>query len=185
MPRSRLMTRSPWHNPAMVPDEQLQLSLRAGERLLWRGGPDPRKWYRSVEVTTSVFGVFWLGIVASAAVAGLRDGRSVFDLIPVVMLVLGFRLFAWRYVVEYSRRRRTAYGITDQRAIRVILPGPVWDRPGGLADASLQRTSVNVSYSRDEKHATVVVGDTFAMIDVPAPNAMLAALEQARAPQLG
>ena len=93
MPRSRLMTRSPWHNPAMVPDEQLQLSLRAGERLLWRGGPDPRKWYRSVEVTTSVFGVFWLGIVASAAVAGLRDGRSVFDLIPVVMLVLGRQIF--------------------------------------------------------------------------------------------
>jgi hypothetical protein len=169
----------------MVPDEQLQSSLRAGERLLWRGGPDPRKWYRSVEVTTSVFGVVWLGFVASAAVTGLRGRWSVFDLIPVVMLVLGFRLFAWRYVVQYSRRRRTAYGITDQRVIGVTLPGPVWDRPGGMADASLQRSSVKVSYSRDGKHATVVVGDTFAMIDVPAPNAMLAALEQARAPQLG
>jgi hypothetical protein len=97
----------------------LERQLEAGERILWTEMPDPAEHARR-ELATAVFGCLWCGfmvfftaLTASAASVGGLVFSALFWLIGLYLLAS-----PWR---AHRAARRTIYGITDRRAIIVLL----------------------------------------------------------------
>ena len=186
-----------------LPAVRLQGQLRPGERLLWSGAPDPRVWLTPADgyliplsVAVSVFVVIW-------AVTQVQSGPVFFEVWAGVVGLVALYLLAGRFAYKRYRKKRTAYGITSQRA---LVAGP-----RTLTDLPLYQRGVTVRRSRDGRHASVdfaagmAPGDMLgvyragslssantgmelfsrnqlpvAFYDVADPEPMLQALEQAR-----
>jgi hypothetical protein len=99
--------------------------LQPGERLLWSGRPDPIRgmlptfaiWLFAIPWTC--FAVFWIvtayGIGSHANNSG-GGGFAFFPLFGLPFVLVGIGMFSSPYFV-YLKLKRTAYGITDKRAI--------------------------------------------------------------------
>lgn len=194
------------HTAVVDPFPDLQAHLRAGEQLLWHGGPDQRAWFTPADAFLIPFSVFWSGFAVFWEVNAARRGPIVLAAWGVPFVAIGLYFVAGRFVYKRYRNRRTAYGITSQRA---LISGP-----GTFSDLPWRGRPVTVRRSRDGRHATVVFdtaaayasrrsgrprqaslhyGNTgmellsrssdllVAFYDVADPEIMLAVLEQARA----
>jgi hypothetical protein len=175
--------------------------MRPGERLLWTGGPDPAKMFTAADgflvpfsVAWCAFAVFWeFGAATTRAPLFFKIWGGLF-------VVIGLYFVVGRFVVKRHRKRRCVYALTDQRAI-------IFENRASVRDTPLVGQPVAVNRSRDGRHATVTIGyggvrgwnrmamsmyantgmdvfargqGAFAFYDVPDPEPMLAALEQAR-----
>ena len=183
---------------------ELQTHLRADEQLLWHGVPDQRVLFAPADaflipfsIMWCAFAVFWEATVVAAGGPGFAQAWG----IPFV--AAGAYFVVGRFAYKRYRKRRTAYGITSQRAM-------IADHRT-FSDMPLQNQPVTVRKSNDGLHASVVFGSTdsrprgigfrsaawnyantglepfargasqpFAFYDVANPDAMLAALDQAR-----
>ena len=182
----------------MTPYEQLMPHLRPGEQVLWAGGPDPAVVFASSDVFLVPFSLLWGGFAIFWEAGVLSTGGPVFfALWGVPFVLVGLYMIAGRFVVKRRRKRRTIYGVTDQRVL-TLTDGR------SLTDSPLRGQPLTVTRSRDRTHATVLVGSHgspwssaamyentgldvlgrsssgFGFNDVADPDDMLRAVERAR-----
>lgn len=179
---------------------QIAPTVRPGEKVLWIGRPDPRKLFAPGDVVLVPFSVAWCGFAVFWEVTAVLTGAPVFfRLWGILFVVAGLYFVVGRFVVKRIRHTNSAYALTDRRAIIAA--------PRSVRDVPLAGQSVSVHRARDARHATVTIGESaghslnqmttaiyantgmdaltrgqaaFAFYDVPDPDPMLAALDQAR-----
>jgi hypothetical protein len=187
---------------------QLQPHLRPNERLLWCGRPDPRVWFTAADAFMIPFSILWGGFAIFWEV-GVSGGPIFAVIWGIPFVAIGLYMIFGRFFYKHYRKKRTCYGITDQRALVAI-------GPGFLTDSPLRDQPITARRSRDGRHATVIIGTVttglrraggyhaagsfyantglellarhtampIAFYDVEDADAMLSAMDQARGPQL-
>jgi hypothetical protein len=112
-------------------DDRLANELATGEKVLWSGQPDNRRWLYPEDLVLLPFSILWGGfaifweasVLTATSAHGGTGERALFSLwgIPFVLigmyLTLG-RLFARRWI-----RRGSLYVVTDQR---ILAFSPSW-----------------------------------------------------------
>lgn len=93
--------------------------LLPGEKLLWKGAPEPGLKFRSRDIFLTAFGlvffsfsVFWMYTAHYTMTA-----PPYFTLFGIPFVLAGAYLLIGRYFWEAYKRGRTAYTLTDKRAI--------------------------------------------------------------------
>jgi membrane protein implicated in regulation of membrane protease activity len=97
---------------------RLQPYLRPGEELLWCGRPDPGVIFSAADAIVIPFSIVWLG-VALAFVAGSQSvgAPPAFRAVGILFVLIGIYLLAGRFVTRWLGKRRTVYGITGDRVL--------------------------------------------------------------------
>jgi hypothetical protein len=185
----------------MDPAAQLQPYLRGAEQLLWAGRPDPQVWFTSMDLFLVPFSILWAAFAIYGEVGVIISRAGPLPIIwGIPFVALGLYLTFGRFAYKQYRKRRTVYGITSQRAMVLLAPRV-------FADTPLPYEPVTIRWSRDTRHASLVIDDPpvtwfsvnrppawidantgflargprkFAFYDVADPQAMLGALDQAR-----
>lgn len=184
---------------------ELQTHLRADEQLLWYGVPDQRVWFAPADAFLIPFSIFWCAFAIfweSGVVAG---GAPAFaEVWGIPFIAIGVYFVVGRFAYKRYRKSRTAYGITSQRALiadpRSFADMPLQQQPvmvrrsrdGRHASVMFGTTASPARGSPFRRSATWYYANTgmdplargaslpFAFYDVADPDAMLAALDQAR-----
>jgi hypothetical protein len=184
----------------------LQTHLRPDEQLLWYGAPDPRVWFAPVDAFLVPFGILWCSFVMFGWSSVVSHGGGPFEVLSgIPFIVIGLYMLVGRFVYKRYRKTRTTYGITTQRAM-IIGPTVFADIPlrGQPVTIGRSRDSRHASVIIGDTVLPVRrpgrvqvsssfyantglepfarnVGLPFSFYDVAEPDAMLRALEQARA----
>ena len=143
-----------WEDPMVSSDpsavQLLTPWLRPGEALVWAGRPDPSVWVTSSDRYPIIFGLVWCALIARFEVAAIATGATFNALFGVVFIFLGLYITVGRFAIKARRKKRTAYGITKDRAIIV----------GGtnMVDAPLGSIATSVKRHRGGGHMTVTFG---------------------------
>jgi hypothetical protein len=96
----------------------LKPSLRPGEQLLWCGRPDPSVVFVAADIFVVPFSIVWLGVALLWELGAQSIGApAAFRLVGVPFLLIGVYILAGRFVARYFRKRKTIYGITGERVI--------------------------------------------------------------------
>jgi hypothetical protein len=96
----------------------LQSSLRPGEQLLWCGRPDPAVVFVPADFFVVPFSIVWVGIaVAWEFGLSAANAPSAFRLVGVPFVLIGAYLLAGRFVTRWASKRKTVYVITSERVI--------------------------------------------------------------------
>ncbi|HEY2079478.1 MAG TPA: hypothetical protein VGH53_24375 [Streptosporangiaceae bacterium] len=128
---------------------RLQPYLRPGEDLLWCGRPDPAVFFNSADLIAIPFGLVWLGIaVAFEKGAAAAGAPHIFRLVADVFVAIGLYLVAGRFVTRWIAKRRTVYGITNDRVLIQI--------GRSFRESPVKGGSMAVRRSPRNRHATVV-----------------------------
>jgi hypothetical protein len=131
--------------------DQLRPALQPGERIVWSGRPDPTVIFTVADAFLLPFYIVWTSFAVIATVSFSSDGMANgAELIPILFDLIGFYFLIGRFIVKAADKRRTAYAITNRRAIVV--------KGRGVAEspiAGIQKTSKR---TRDGRHMTVTFG---------------------------
>ena len=151
------------HEPVF--EDALTAELQRGERLLWSGQPDTRRWFvpdaqgrLSTSLAAGAFMIFFSAIVLTSS---LDSGVSVvglfFSMGGLLFAGLGLYLVAGRVIVRRYFGARTAYGLTNLRALVIK---PMWR--GGRQTAFVWLASGPAVNQRvfPDGHGTVWIGAT-------------------------
>lgn len=104
-----------------------QEDLRPGERLLWTGQPNPNRLLTAADGCMIPFSLMWGGFAffweAMAIGAFLKAGGMgiIMVLWGLPFCAVGAWLIFGRFFTLRSQRKRTYYGVTDQRLLFVTL----------------------------------------------------------------
>ena len=124
--------------------------IHPGERILWRGRPDPRVIFAPQDKALIPLSVLWTGGVVAILLTSLGNGDQRFAWIPgIPFVVAGIYIIFGRFIVKVLSRRRIRYAITDQRAVEITKGGR------SLKEAFLG-TSMEVNRRRDGRHGSAV-----------------------------
>jgi hypothetical protein len=98
--------------------QKLQQELSSGESLLWVGRPAQGIKFRGSDVFLIPFGLFWFGFSFQAFRSTLTPRTPPFFLVFMsFFLAMGFYLLIGRFILDSINRRRTYYGVTDDRIL--------------------------------------------------------------------
>lgn len=104
--------------------DQVRAELQPGERVLWSGRPDSRSLFVTSDLYLVPFSLLWCGFAIFWEASVLSShGNAFFDVWGVPFVAVGLYMVAGRFIVRQRLIRRTAYAITEQRAIAVR---PTW-----------------------------------------------------------
>lgn len=133
--------------------------LEAGERLLWCGRPAQGLRVRRADAFAIPFSLIWTAFFVFWEASALRTGAPLFfRLWGAPFLIMGAYLVFGRFVADARRRRRTLYGVTDQRiiviaglssrtttshALRTLPAVTLAERRSGEGDVVLAATDMN------------------------------------------
>lgn len=173
--------------------------LREGERLLWAGQPDPGVRFTGADAFLIPFSILWGGFAIFWEFMAVTTAKQPFFVLWGIPFVLvGLYFIFGRFIYKKRRKLRTVYGLTDRRAI--VCTG---DR--SVSDSPVNGMPTKVDRSKDGSHVSVTfgsqgmvglfgmgmyqntgmdffslgLGQTVAFYDVPDPDGLLNALDQA------
>ena len=129
-------------------DAGVSLWLQRGERVLWRGAPDPSRIFSKEDLLLIPFSLLWGGGAIAIAVSAARHGLVSGDVILVPFVLVGLYMIAGRFVAKHWERRRTRYAITDRRAVVVR-------SAGRLVSDTPVTAPMKVERGRDGRHGSV------------------------------
>ena len=134
------------------PDFQIRQRLRPGENLLWSGRPDPAVRFSPADRFLVPFSIMWGGFAlfweASVIASG---GAPFFVLWGIPFVIMGLYFIFGRFWFKRRQKLRTAYGITNERAIVAVGNSQVMETPIKNQPLSLTRSS-------DGRHGSVECG---------------------------
>lgn len=91
--------------------------LDADETILWQGRPETGLRLKPKALTTSAFGVFFLGFALFwTYMAGSAGGSGIFPMFGLPFIAIGLWLVLGTHVYDMYRRARTHYTLTSKRA---------------------------------------------------------------------
>lgn len=132
--------------------------LSSQEQLLWTGRPKQGIIFRGMDAFLIPFGLLWTGMVGFATVGMLTHPEGVqspiaYFIMPL-FLGLGLYFLFGRFLVDSAIRRKTYYGLTNERAIIV----------SGLFQATVKslhlRSLSDVTISEKGAEGTIMLGPT-------------------------
>lgn len=92
--------------------------LLPGEKLLWKGSPEPGIRLRPRDAFLFLFGLFFFGFSIVWEYIAFTNGSPGFFLIwGIPFIAVGTYLVIGRFFWEAYKRKRTAYTLTDRRAL--------------------------------------------------------------------
>lgn len=93
--------------------------LLAGEKLLWKGAPEPGIKFRPRDILLTPFGLFFFGFAVfwMYLTRYQFEAPIYFTLFGTPFVLVGAYLAIGRYFFEAYKRGRTSYTLTDKRAI--------------------------------------------------------------------
>jgi hypothetical protein len=103
--------------------------LQPGERITWAGQPIPGRFARRsigavlFGIPWTAFAIFWIAGASGFKLPDFSHGFGLFPLFGVPFVLIGFGMISSPYWMR-RKARRTAYVVTDQRAL--ILDGGWW-----------------------------------------------------------
>jgi len=131
---------------------QLAPYLLPDEHLLWIGRPDPAKRFTGSDIFLVPFSLLWGGFMIFWMGAVLVKGAPApFALFGLPFVVFGLYLIFGRFMVKARRKRQTAYGLTERRALVAV-------GSGSLSEAPVERQPIEQRRSRDGQHLSVIFG---------------------------
>lgn len=139
--------------PRSSDDGRFTPQLRAGERLLWTGAPDPARHLDHRDAWLIPLGVVLGAVSVWSAVSFAADGSPMAALIGIPGLLLGLLLMGGRFFLKSRTKAATRYAVTSQRAL-ILRPA------GTLESRTLTDTTIQVRPSKDGRHATISFGTT-------------------------
>lgn len=99
---------------------EVEREVRADEMLLWSGQPAQGLRLHRADVFLIPFSIFWAGTAILWELVMFARGAPPFLLaIGAPFIVAGMYLLVGRFFTDAYRRRRTYYGLTNQRALIV------------------------------------------------------------------
>ncbi len=112
-------------------EEALTPELQPGERALWSGRPGTERWFVPSDLFLIPFSLMWGGFAifweASALIAKTPSGSGrygiLFQLWGLPFVAIGLYMIFGRFIARRYFGRRTAYAITDRRA---LVLKPTW-----------------------------------------------------------
>lgn len=132
--------------------DQLDPYVLPSERLLWWGRPDPTKHFAPADAFIIPFSLLWCGFSIFWEVGAARSGATLpFVLFGAPFVAVGLFFVFGRFIAKARRKRQTAYGLTDRRALVAV-------GTGSLSESPVQYQPVNMQRSRDGSHVSVTFG---------------------------
>lgn len=192
---------------------RLQPYLRPGEELLWCGKPDPAVVFAPSDLLAIPFGLIFMGFAAAWTLGARSMGAPApFWMLGFVFLAVGLWLVAGRLIAKPIRKRRTVYGLTTDRVL--LLAGSTFrDTPvrGGSMSVRRRRKGRHASVAFEPFGSFYTYGPAMSgppspgtgmptmgtssrmrvapgaivFSDVADPDAMLAAINRAKATAAG
>ncbi|MCW2995035.1 MAG: hypothetical protein JWQ18_2530, partial [Conexibacter sp.] len=137
-----------------TPSARLAPYLRPGERLLWSGRPDPDVTFTAADVYLIPFSLLWAGFVVVWELTAITevDGGAgwLFPLWGIPFVLVGAYMLVGRFFAKRRRKRKTVYGVTDERALVAV-------GDDSLSDSPIRHVPVSRRRSRDG-HLSVTFG---------------------------
>jgi hypothetical protein len=137
------------------------VELEDGEKLLWSGMPDVSRWWRPGDpgrlALSLAAGAFLILLATIIIYSNVHFGFSVVSFVGLVPATIGLYMLGGRVIARCYIGHRTAYGITDRRALVVR---PKW---WGQREISAVRLAEGPSVSQEllrDGHGTVWIGAT-------------------------
>jgi hypothetical protein len=101
--------------------------LQPGERVLWSGKPDSRRWLYPQDAVLVPFSVLWGGFAifweATVLLSSGPRNSVILPLWGVPFVLVGLYMMVGRFFARRWVRRRTLYAVTDRRVIAIK---PAW-----------------------------------------------------------
>ncbi|PZF62708.1 hypothetical protein DEI81_09185 [Curtobacterium sp. MCBD17_013] len=128
--------------------DQVTRELEPGEHLLWSGRGDPSVLFTGRDAFLVPFSIVWCAFVAFWITEAASGGAPRF-LVAYggVFALIGLHMLVGRFIVKRHRKRVTAYGITDRRAL--VTTGR------RTKDTPVTRTDHTTTWSRGRSHCSV------------------------------
>jgi hypothetical protein len=103
------------------PQSQVEAELQQGEQLLWSGQPKQGVRLRGHDAFLIPFSLLWCGFVVfwETMVLTIEDAPLFAVLWGIPFVVAGLYFVFGRFLIDAKMRRRTYYGVTDERGIIV------------------------------------------------------------------
>ncbi|MHA6204792.1 hypothetical protein ACXU4B_10235 [Dyella soli] len=104
-------------------EQALRQELGRDERLLWNGVPKQGLLFRASDLLAVPFSLLWGGfaIFWEYSVTSAKDAPVIMELWGIPFVLIGLYMIVGRFFADAYLRKRTVYGVTDQRVI--ILSG--------------------------------------------------------------
>jgi hypothetical protein len=126
-----------------------RLWIRPNERLLWRGGPDPKVIFGPEDKVLIPFSLLWGGLAIFWEIGASRLGWGFGSLLAVPFVVIGLSLVFGRFIYKRWIRSHTRYAISDQRIV-------VTRKGGRLVQSTARGEPFAITRRRDGVHATLL-----------------------------
>ena len=134
--------------------QEIARELAANESLLWYGAPRQGIRFRASDAFMIPFSLLWGGFAMLwEATVVVSHAPLLFELWGIPFVAIGVYMIAGRFWVDSMLRARTAYGLTNTRAI--IVSGL---RSRSVKSLPLKTLSVVALTERSDKSGTITLG---------------------------
>ncbi|MBS9776374.1 MAG: hypothetical protein KGV57_04730 [Fusobacterium sp.] len=97
---------------------ELNKYLDSDEHLLWIGKPKQGLVFKKADIFMIPFSFIWAGFAIFSGVLSMLLGDSLFEsLFSLPFIIVGFYITIGRFLFDILRRKKTIYGITEDRII--------------------------------------------------------------------
>lgn len=150
---------------APADDQRVVSELTPGERILWTGKPDSRRWLYPEDLLLVPFSVLWgsfaifweTSVLASPSTNEATAARVLFGLWGAPFVLIGLYLMFGRLFARRWLRSRSLYVLTDQRLLSL---SPTWRGNALLHMIWLSSRPPLEKHVRRDGRGTVCVGQT-------------------------